>query len=305
MRFASLGGQSNYAQAGKAVADDAARIFDAARKNSVNYGDLANMAMRTKSAQNIAQTKADAQVKEAEIKADAKIKVTKEDIKQDNIVRGSRRKAGVVAALGKAGAGIADVFMGKPEKRDTSSLDALIEKNKTAADKYRQQADGISTDFKPVSTSSDSSSTSGEPAGKTPPSSSSTTGTGGAISSFEKTGKKGKYTAADMTQFAIQAGFSPENARIMGAIGMGESGGSASIDTVASGLDPQKKGEYSIGLFQINAQAHGDKLAKLGYTEDDLRDPLKNAKVAKLVYDEVGSFKPWSVYKSGAYQQHL
>ena len=71
---------------------------------------------------------------------------------------------------------------------------------------------------------------------------------------------------------------------------MGESGGNAGIDTVQSGLDPSRSNEYSVGLFQINAQAHGDKLAKLGYTSDDLRDPVKNAKVAKMVYDEVGSF---------------
>ena len=108
-----------------------------------------------------------------------------------------------------------------------------------------------------------------------------------------------------MTQYALGAGFSPEQARVMGAIGMAESGGNATIDTVQSGLDPQKRGEYSIGLFQVNAQAHGDKLRKLGYTEDDLRDPAKAAQVAKMVYDEVGSFKPWSVYKSGAYSQYL
>ena len=305
MRFASIGGQSNYAQAGKAVADDAARIFDAARKNSVNYGDLANMAMKTKSAQNIAQTKAEAHVKEAEIKADAKIKVTEEDIKQDNIIRGSRRKAGVVAALGKAGAGLADVFMGKPQKRDHSASIALQDKLTNSADELRSGIKPIDFDGGGNTTPPANQSTGGTNTGGTSSSSSSTTGTGGAISSFQKTGKKGKYTTADMTQFAIDAGFSPENAKIMGAIGMGESGGSAGIDTVASGLDPQKKGEYSIGLFQINAQAHGDKLAKLGYTEDDLRDPAKNAQVAKLVYDEVGSFKPWSVYKSGAYQQHL
>ena len=108
-----------------------------------------------------------------------------------------------------------------------------------------------------------------------------------------------------LTSFAEQAGFSPEQARIMGAIGMGESGGNAGIDTVQSGLDPGRSNEYSVGLFQINAQAHGDKLAKLGYTSDDLRDPVKNAKVAKMVYDEVGGFTPWSVYTKGIYKDYL
>ena len=107
-----------------------------------------------------------------------------------------------------------------------------------------------------------------------------------------------------MTQLALGAGFTPEQAKVMGAIGFAESGGNATIDTSQT-IDPNKTNEYSIGLFQVNAQAHGDKLAKLGYTADDLRDPQKAAQVAKMVYDEVGSFKPWSVYKSGAYAQYL
>ena len=117
--------------------------------------------------------------------------------------------------------------------------------------------------------------------------------------------RRGKYTVADMEQLALGAGFSPENARTMAAIGMAESGGRATIDTVQSGLDPGRTNEFSVGLFQVNAPAHGDKLRKLGYTADDLRDPKKAAQVAKMVYDEVGNFKPWSVYKSGAYSQYL
>jgi hypothetical protein len=117
-------------------------------------------------------------------------------------------------------------------------------------------------------------------------------------------GKGGRYSQTEMAGFAEQAGFSPEQARIMGAIGMGESGGNAGVDTSMT-IDPQKKNEYSIGLFQINAQAHGDKLAKLGYTVDDLRDPVKNAQVAKMVYDEVGGFTPWSVYNDGKYTKFL
>ena len=86
MRFASIGGQSNYAQAGKAVADDAARIFDIARKHSPNFGEMAQTARDVKSKENAAQSAAAASVESAEINADAKIKVTEEKIKQDNII---------------------------------------------------------------------------------------------------------------------------------------------------------------------------------------------------------------------------
>ena len=112
-------------------------------------------------------------------------------------------------------------------------------------------------------------------------------------------------TQSELTKFAEQAGFSPDNARIMGAIAMGESGGRLGIDTVQSGLDPNKSNEFSIGATQINVQAHGDKLKKLGLTPDDLRDPVNNFRVAKMVYDEMGSFSPWSVYKSGDYTKYL
>ena len=137
MRFASLGGTSNYAQAGKAVADDAARILDTTRKNSVNFGELAQASRELQSKKNAAMSKADSEVAQAKVAADAKVKVNKEEIYRDELRAKSRRKAGVVAALGKAGAGMADLFMGKPPKRDHSSSIALQEKLTKDADELR------------------------------------------------------------------------------------------------------------------------------------------------------------------------
>ncbi len=99
----------------------------------------------------------------------------------------------------------------------------------------------------------------------------------------------------------LEVGFAPEEAKIMAAIIMGESGGDATNDTVQSGLDPNKEREYSIGGPQINVQAHMDKLARRGFTEDDLRDPRKAMIIAKEVFDEAGGFTPWSVYTNGKY----
>lgn len=292
MRFASLGGQSNYAQAAKAVADDARKSFKAARENSPDYGELAQRAMVEQSKENIAKEQ-----------NAARLKVNDNRLEQRAIVSKSRRKAGVVAAMGKAGLGMADAFMGKPEKRDHSASLALEEKLKSGADKIRA---GI----KPIDLSS-STSTSPTNTGGTGASNASNT-TGGLTSSAQalasgkgSAGTGGKYDLSKMTDYAIQGGFSPENARTMAAISMGESGGNAGIDTVQSGLDPNKSNEYSIGLAQINVQAHGDKLARRGWTENDLRDPVKNMTIAKEVYDEVGSFKPWSVYQKGLHHQYL
>jgi len=104
---------------------------------------------------------------------------------------------------------------------------------------------------------------------------------------------------------ANQVGFSPAEARIMAAIIMGESGGNTAIDTVKSGLDPNRQGEYSIGGPQINFQAHADKVAAHGWTEDDLRDPQKAMVIAKEVFDEAKGFGPWSVYTKGIYEKFL
>lgn len=306
MRFASIGGQSNYAQAGKAVADDAARIFDTTRKHSVNFGELAQTQRDVQSRENAAISAADSKVAQTKVKSDATVKINKEEIYRDELRAKSRRKAGVVAALGKTGAGLADVFTGKSAKRDHSSSIALQDKLTKSADELRAGIKPIDLNGNSSASTTGGSNAGGTNTGGTATSSSSTTGAGGKpISSFQASGKSGKYSVADMTQLAIGAGFTPEQAKVMGAIGFAESGGRAGIDTVQSGLDPSKSNEFSVGLFQVNAQAHGDKLTKLGYTEDDLRDPQKAAQVAKMVYDEVGSFKPWSVYKSGAYQQYL
>ena len=127
-----------------------------------------------------------------------------------------------------------------------------------------------------------------------------------AVAAGKGTGGNGNtYNMDQMTTMAQQAGFSPDNARTMAAISMGESGGNAGIDTVQSGLDPNKSNEYSIGVTQINTQAHGDKLTRRGWSNEDLRDPVKNFTIAKEVYDERGSFEPWSVYQKGLHQQYL
>ena len=186
MRFASLGGQGNYAQAGRAVADDMVKSLDASRRNAPRFDDIARVAMQTKGEQEVAQIKAKELVDRAEINADAKIKTTEEDIKQKGIVAKSRRKAGVVAALGKAGAGLADVFMGKPQKRDHSASIALQERLTKSAEELRSGIKPIDfnafTNTNPPAsgsnTSSDSpgnSSSGGNNTGGTAASSSSTT----------------------------------------------------------------------------------------------------------------------------------
>ena len=127
MRFASLGGQSNYAQAGKAVAQDAAKTFDVARKNSVDFGGLAQTAMKVRSNEKIAAMKAEASVTKTAIgaKAYGKVKDAKRSIAKDGVMR----KAGGLIALGMDG-------FRKEEKTDYSSIQNRIDRDRSKADEY-------------------------------------------------------------------------------------------------------------------------------------------------------------------------
>ena len=290
---------SDYSQAGKAAADDTVRAFAAARRNAPKYGKIVQAADNFRAGTKQAAIAAQAQVTRTGIDAAGKLEAHNIKLDAREGLRKAKRKAGVLAAGGKLLAGAGDAFKEAP-KYETDSIDysGQISKLREKASSYYDQVGkggDTTTTTKPDS-----------PAAPTNSSGGSLTSSAQAVSAGKGTaGKGGKYSTQQMTQFAVDAGFSPENAKIMGAIGMGESGGAAGIDTVQSGLDPGKSNEYSIGLFQINAQAHGDKLSRLGYTADDLRDPVKNAKVAKLVHDEVGGFTPWSVYTKGIYKNHL
>ena len=312
MQFNSIGRSSDFSRAGKAAADDLVRIHAANRANAPDMGKIVTDAATRRSKEKVAATKAQTEVARVGITTQGKVK-------SDKIVQTAtrkrdkaKRKAGALATAGKL-FGTAGSYIGeKRTKREVGSEDSWYDTQITnAQDSYIKYSELLNDDgtlkSKPGSSTGD---TGGDGTGKVDSSTDTSGGDGQPtttkpISSFQATGKKGKFTVADMEQLALGAGFSPENARTMAAIGMAESGGRAGIDTVQSGLDPNRTNEFSVGLFQVNAQAHGDKLRKLGYTADDLRDPQKAAQVAKLVYDEVGSFKPWSVYKSGAYSQYL
>ena len=104
----------------------------------------------------------------------------------------------------------------------------------------------------------------------------------------------------------LAVGFEPEIAKIMAAVAMAESAGNPMIDTVKSGLDPQKKKEFSIGLLQINMKDDKDRLLDVFdiKSEEELYDPIINVIAAKRLYDEQG-LNAWGAYKNGSYKQFL
>ena len=104
----------------------------------------------------------------------------------------------------------------------------------------------------------------------------------------------------------LAVGFEPEIARIMTAVSMAESAGDPMIDTVKSGLDPEKKNEFSIGLFQLNMKDDRERLLDVFdiESEEELYNPIINVIAAKRLYDEQG-LDAWGAYTDNSYKQFL
>jgi murein DD-endopeptidase MepM/ murein hydrolase activator NlpD len=100
-----------------------------------------------------------------------------------------------------------------------------------------------------------------------------------------------------------KAGFKGHALDVAGAFAMAESGGHAnSHNTNAS------TGDNSYGLFQINMLGDMGPARRKQYhlkSNNDLLDPLTNAKVAYKMSHEGKLWGPWSTYKSGAYKKYL
>ena len=115
------------------------------------------------------------------------------------------------------------------------------------------------------------------------------------------------FSREQVTQLAIDEGFTPEEAVIVQAIAKGESAWDTTNNTKRSGLYAET-GEDSVGLMQINWGYHKDKgwLQKLGITKrEDLLDPVLNMRAAKYLYDQARNFNDWTVFTSGEYQNNL
>ena len=308
----------SYGAVGKSTADSAAKIFEVARKTGPDYAGLAKIGMATRSNERVAAMNAEAKVTNAGIDAYSQVDSTGKKVKVFNEkerIKNEFRKAGSLAAIGKiAGATVLAQDVGgkyptRPDKtaifdrykQTTADIRAAEDQGYDAIESMRSGLAGKSdSNFRSIQDRSKANAPGAVPSGGALTSSAQavTAGRGSA-------GSGGKHSVQQMQQLLENNGMSPGNAKVLAAVGMGESGGNAGIDTVQSGLDPNKSNEYSLGLFQINAQAHGSKLARRGWTAEDLRDPNKNAAIAVEVFNEAGGFTPWSVYNKGLHKPYL
>ena len=132
MNFNSIGGR-DYSQAGKAVANDAIRSFAASRRNSPNFGKMAQEAANIRSNEKRAMTKLAARTAVDGINAKSRVAQNEVNVEAKENLRGAKRKAGVLAAGGKF-FGQASAYMGEKRNRRTvgesdSFYDTMIERN--------------------------------------------------------------------------------------------------------------------------------------------------------------------------------
>jgi hypothetical protein len=109
----------------------------------------------------------------------------------------------------------------------------------------------------------------------------------------------GTSSGSSLQQLAEQAGFSRDMSGTMAAIAMAESGGRA-------GEHNTKFPDNSYGLWQINMLDDGPRRRNMFGIQgnNQLFDPLTNAKAAKKIYDEQG-LNAWSTYRYGLYKPFL
>ena len=122
------------------------------------------------------------------------------------------------------------------------------------------------------------------------------------ISSGDYIPTGGTFNQEEIARAAKMAGFPKDKIATMTAIAMAESSG----DSAALNNNPNT-GDLSYGLWQINMLGDmGPERRKLFGIEsnEELLDPLKNAKAAYKIY-ELQGYAAWSVYKSGKYRDYM
>jgi murein DD-endopeptidase MepM/ murein hydrolase activator NlpD len=96
-----------------------------------------------------------------------------------------------------------------------------------------------------------------------------------------------------VTQYALQAGFSGSALSVAVAIAQAESG----FNTVARGVNSD--GSVDRGLWQINSRWHSE------ISDSQAYSPAGAAQAAYKISSFGLNFSPWSTYTSGAYKQYL
>ena len=165
--FNSIGRSSNFSQAGKSAADDMVRSFAAARRNSPDYGKLAETAATIRSEEKQAAMKAQAAVTKTGIQAAGKVKADKIEIQSESKLKLAQRKAGALATAGKMFSTAGSFAGEKRTKREIGSedswYDSRIQDLKNSAAELREK---YGTTTKTTGTTTSTGNTGGDKPGK-------------------------------------------------------------------------------------------------------------------------------------------
>ena len=160
--------QGNYANAGKAAADDTVRAFAAARRNSPDYGKMAQQAQAIRSKVKREGIKAATAVTKTGIQAAGEFEALKIKETATRKRDSARRKAGALATAGKL-FGTAGSYLGeKRTKREIggedSFYDTMISRNNDKLTELQAELDALKP---PGSSSSGSGGSASTPGGST------------------------------------------------------------------------------------------------------------------------------------------
>ena len=107
---------------------------------------------------------------------------------------------------------------------------------------------------------------------------------------------------SQLVQLARQVGFPEQAVPDMAATWMGESGGNPRAHN-----NNRSTGDNSYGIGQVNVidELGEERRKQFGLSRnEDLFDPLVNAKASRTIWDSQG-FDAWGAHRSGAYKQYL
>lgn len=110
-------------------------------------------------------------------------------------------------------------------------------------------------------------------------------------------------TQSELYNLARSQGLSDDRAKVAAAIAMAESSGNPNSHNTNTAT-----GDNSYGLWQINmlGSMGPERLKQFSITSNDqLFDPVTNAKAMAILSKQGADFNPWSAFKSGSYLKFM
>ena len=300
----------NYSTSAKAVIRASDQIFDAAMSGKPDFTKISETAIKARSMERRAATKAEGEVASAGIRAARDVKGYK--YKADALIEQGKRKGGKARMAGALGA-LGSLAGGFVMKSGQDKQDALDAKRDAESKAWQEEMLEVMSRPTPKPEELPAPPVMETPDLETPgsgssSSSSSTPSVSMNISANHSFDPSKVMNREQITALAESVGFSPEASQTVYGIAGGESGFDPTNSTKRSGLY-DKTGEDSVGLMQINWGYHKDKgwLQNMGITSrEQLLDPTTNMKAAKYLYDgRGGGFQDWTVYNKGIYRDYL